>query len=121
MNFDNERPIYLQIAESIYERILSGGLVPGERIPSVREFGAELGVNPNTVMRTYERLTSDGVIHNQRGIGYFVSDDAREKVLQAERKQFMEEELPAFVRRVKLLGIGDDEIRTALGLGKTKK
>ena len=62
MNFDNERPIYLQIAESIYERILSGGLVPGERIPSVREFGAELGVNPNTVMRTYERLTYDGVI-----------------------------------------------------------
>jgi Predicted transcriptional regulators len=114
MNFSSERPIFLQIAESICERILSGSLKPGERIPSVREEGAELGVNPNTVMRTYEKLTDDGVIFNRRGIGYFVSEDALEKVLEAERKQFMEEELPAFVRRVKLLGISEKEILSAI-------
>lgn len=114
MDFSTERPIFLQIADSFYESILSGALKPGERIPSVREEGAELGVNPNTVMRTYERLTADGVIYNLRGIGYFVADDAREKVLEAERKRFMEAELPAFVRRVKLLDIDPSVIKKAL-------
>ena len=72
---------------------------------SVREYGAEIGVNPNTVMRSYEKLTSEGIIYNKRGIGYFVSADARDIVLQAQRKEFIERELPAIRRRMQLLGI----------------
>ena len=111
MNFTSERPIYLQIADSICESILSGSLKAGERILSVREFGASIGVNPNTVMRTYERLTADGIIYNRRGIGYFVSEDAREKVLEAERKLFYEKELPSFIHRMELLGIDPETLK----------
>ena len=50
-------------------------------------------------------LTADGVIYNRRGIGYFVADDARETVLSAQRKEFMEKELPAIRERMRLLGI----------------
>jgi len=114
MNFNNERPIYLQIADSIAEKILRGELVGEQRIPSVREYGADIGVNPNTMMRTYEKLTADGIIYNRRGIGYFVSPDAKKMVLVAEKKQFMENELPAFAKRVKLLGIAPEEIMTLL-------
>ncbi len=57
MEFDSNKSIYLQICDAIYERILSGELEPDARIPSVREYGAEIGVNPNTVMRSYEKLT----------------------------------------------------------------
>ena len=71
MEFNSNRPIYLQICDWICERILSGDLAPDSRIQSVREFGAEIGVNPNTVMRSYEKLTADGIIYNKRGIGYF--------------------------------------------------
>ena len=73
MNFNTEKPIYLQIVDVISDRILSGELKGGDRIPSVREYGADIGVNPNTMMRSYEKLTADGIIYNKRGIGYFVS------------------------------------------------
>ena len=78
MEFNSNKAIFLQIRDTILERILSGDLKPGDRIPSVREYGATIGVNPNTVMRTYERLTSEGVIHNKRGIGYSFPTTQRE-------------------------------------------
>ena len=105
MEFNGNRSIYLQICDAICEQILSGTLRPDERIPSVREYGAEIGVNPNTVMRSYEKLTGEGIIYNRRGIGYFISPDAREIVLEAQRKEFLENELPAIIRRMNLLGI----------------
>lgn len=105
MEFNANKAIYLQISDAICERILAGELKPGDRIPSVREYGAAVGVNPNTVMRTYEKLTHEDIIYNKRGVGYFVSPDAREKVLEAERKTFFETELPAIRRRLELLGI----------------
>ena len=73
MEFDQHKPIYLQIADAICERILTGLWPEGNRIPSVRECGISLEVNPNTVARSYDELSSDGIIHNKRGIGYFVS------------------------------------------------
>ena len=105
MEFNENRSIYLQICDAICEQILSGTLKPDERIPSVREYGSEIGVNPNTIMRSYEKLTADGIIYNRRGIGYFISPDALQTVLEAQRKEFMEEELPQILRRMKLLGI----------------
>ena len=72
MEFSENRPIYLQISDVICEKILSGELRAEDRLMSVREYGALIGVNPNTMMRTYEKLTNDGMIYNKRGIGYFV-------------------------------------------------
>ena len=105
MEFNSNRSIYLQICDAICEQILSGTLRPDERIPSVREYGAEIGVNPNTIMRSYEKLTADGIIYNRRGIGYFLSPDALETVLEAQRKDFLENELPQILKRMKLLGL----------------
>lgn len=105
MNFNTDKPIYLQIVDVICDRILSGELKGGDRIPSVREYGADIGVNPNTMMRSYEKLTADGIIFNKRGIGYFVADDARDTVLAAQRKEFMEKDVPAILQRMKLLGL----------------
>lgn len=105
MNFDADKPIFLQIAGAISDRILSGELHGEDRIPSVREYGADIGVNPNTVMRSYEKLTADGIIYNKRGIGYFVSADAREKILDAQRKDFLEKDVPAIKQRLALLGL----------------
>ena len=75
MEFDSNKSIYLQIYDAICESILSGSLCADARIASVREYGAEIGVNPNTVMRSYEKLTNDGIIYNKRGIGYFISKE----------------------------------------------
>lgn len=110
MEFDSNKAIYLQICDAICERILSKELGPDERIPSVREYGAEIGVNPNTVMRSYEKLTAEGIIYNKRGIGYFTSSDALERTMEIQRKDFMENELPAIMKKIKLLGIKPSDI-----------
>lgn len=110
MEFDSNKPIYVQIADNICDRIIKGEFKPEERIPSVREWGAGIGVNPNTVARSYEILTDKGVISNRRGIGFFVESDAASIILENERKSFLESELPAFLQRAKLLGIDIKEL-----------
>ena len=110
MEFDNNKPIYLQISDSLCERVLSGELKPEDRILSVRELGAELGVNPNTVARSYEKLTDAGIIYTTRGLGYFVAPGAKEIVLEAQRKDFMENEWPRLLKRAALLDINLKEL-----------
>lgn len=110
MEFDQNRPIYIQIADSICEKILMGEFKPEERIVSVREWGASIGVNPNTVARSYEILTDRGVIYNKRGIGFFVAADAIELIRESERKHFIEEEFPEFARRAAILGLNLEEL-----------
>ena len=105
MNFDNSQPIWMQIYELILSRIASSEWPEGERIPSVRELGATLVVNPNTVMRTYERLTEENLIFNRRGIGFFVAEGAKEHIREIERRKFLDEELPKLSERLNLLGL----------------
>lgn len=86
-------------------RVLSAEWAEGERVVSVREMAASVGVNPNTVMRSYEKLEADGIIYNRRGIGFFVSEGAKEHIRQLERQKFMDEELPKLRERLQLLGL----------------
>ncbi|MBR4842249.1 MAG: GntR family transcriptional regulator [Bacteroidaceae bacterium] len=109
MEFNENKPIYLQIADGISEKVLSGELKEGDRILSVRELGAELGVNPNTAMRSYEKLTMDGIIYNQRGIGYFVAEGARQTALDGMRADFLKNELPQILRRMELLELNPED------------
>ena len=89
-------------------RVLSGEWPEGERIVSVREMAASVGVTPNTVMRSYERLEGDGIIFNRRGIGFFVSEGAKDHIRQLERQKFMDEELPKLRERLNLIGLTID-------------
>lgn len=111
MDFNQNKPIYLQIADSICEKILQGDYLPDERILSVRELGVSLGVNPNTIARVYDHLQGMEVIYNKRGIGYFVSSDAPERILKMHREEFLKNELPAIVKKMRLLGIPLDALK----------
>lgn len=110
MNFKENKPIYQQIADHICDEIIAGKLAPDARIPSVREYAAELEVNANTVMRTFDTLQSLEIIYNKRGIGYFVDSEARAKILQSRRNLFMEEESQQFFRQAHSLDISVSEI-----------
>lgn len=114
MEFEGNMPIYLQIADAFCKRVLSGEFAAGERIPSVREYAASIGVNPNTVARSYERLTAMGAIFQQRGIGFFVSEDAVKLIREDSKRRFFNEELPRLAEKAKLLGISSDEIISVL-------
>ena len=110
MEFSEPRSIFLQIADQIRDRVLEGEWAAGERIPSIRELAFELGVNPNTVTRSYQALLDWGIVVNQRGRGYFVSDRAAERALAAMREEFVRDEVPRIVRAMQMLGIGIDEL-----------
>lgn len=105
MEFKDAQTIYLQIADYVCEQIMVDKWTEGERIPSVRELGVTLQVNPNTVARTYDFLQGRDIIFNKRGIGYFASDDAKIKINNYLRSKFVEEDLPAVFRSMDLLNI----------------
>ena len=111
MQFRESIAIYLQIADFICERILLKQWKVGERIPAVRELAVQLEVNPNTVMRTFEFLQGQNIIHNQRGIGYFVSPDAIKNAGQYRKTEFVEKELPNIFRNIYMLGMDIDEVK----------
>jgi DNA-binding transcriptional regulator YhcF (GntR family) len=110
MQFNNQSAIYLQIAGYMYDQILSGAWANGERIPSIRDMAVQLEVNPNTVTRTYTLLQEEGTLENRRGIGYFTSSDAQQRVLETKRVAFMHKELPALFSTMQQLGITESDL-----------
>lgn len=110
MNFKENKAIYLQIADRICDEVLLDKYKEDERIPSVREYAAIVEVNFNTVMRSYEYLQSLEVIYNKRGIGYFVSPNAKESILTERKRDFVKEDAENFFRQIYTLKIPIEEI-----------
>jgi len=111
MEFKETQAIYLQIGDYICEQILLGRWKEGDRIPSVRELGVDLQVNPNTVMRTFDFLQNNDIIFNKRGVGYFVAEQANEKIVKYRRNHFMDHELPVFFKNITLLNMNFDDLK----------
>lgn len=108
MKFRPDRPIFRQIVERVEEEIVRGEL-PGEaRVPAVRDFAVAMEVNPNTIMRSFLELEQTGVLFKKRGIGYFVSPDAKSRIIVRRRRVFLHEELPELVKKMRLLNVGLD-------------
>lgn len=109
MQFKEKQSIYKQIAGYIYEQILTGIWPDNERIPSIREMAVQMEVNPNTMTRAYSLLTDEGIIYNQRGIGYFTAENASVLALKQKRQEFIENDLPELFGTLESLSmeIGD--------------
>lgn len=110
MEFKDKKAIYLQIAELLMDEILQGVYAEDERMPSVREYAGKVEVNVNTVVRTYEWLQQQEIIYTKRGLGYFVSPGAKERIKMLRHEAFLHESLPDIVRHMEALGIGIDEL-----------
>ena len=105
MDFSQPQAIYLQIGDYVCENILLRSWQGGDRIPSIRELAMDVQVNPNTVTRTYAYLQDRGIIYNQRGIGYFVADDAYDQARGLKRRDFIDRDLPQLFKTMDLLGM----------------
>lgn len=112
MTFRENKPIYIQIAEQLMDKIERGDYNAYERIPSVREYAAGAGVNPNTVMRSYDWLEQSGMIYNKRGIGFFVADDAAQIITKARREEFFKNELNQFLEKLNTYKITPEELKS---------
>jgi len=110
MEFKETQAIYLQIGDYVCEQILLERWKESDRLLSVRELGVALEVNPNTVMRTYDFLQNREIIFNKRGVGYFVAEDAKRKILDYRKKQFLYQDLPPVFKNMTLLGMTFNEL-----------
>lgn len=106
--------IYRQIADFGIEQVLAGTWSNGDKIPSVRQLAAEVGVNPNTVMNAYDYLKDLNIIETKRGLGFFVSSAGRKAAIALRRSVFIKEELPRFKRTLDLLDISLEELNQLL-------
>ena len=110
MIYQNEKAIYVKIAERLCDDILSERYAEDSRVPSVRELAAAYEVNPNTAMRAVEILQRDEILYQRRGIGIFVGKGARRKIRSARKREFLQHDMPDFFRRLRLLDMGIEDV-----------
>ena len=116
LNFSSGVPIYKQIVQLLSGKILSGALVPGEKVPSIRDVTAELNVNPNTVAKAYRELELAGLIETRRGMGCFVAErnDARHELTDDEKRRHLDSLFASLVTSAGMLGISERDVSAYL-------
>ena len=116
-DWNNNAPIYRQLKDRIIAMLLDGLLKPGDPLPSVRQIAADFQLNPITVSRAYQELADATLVEKRRGIGMYVTDGAREKLIVSERARFLQEEWPQMVERIRRLGMNTTELLSAANIG----
>ncbi len=120
-DWKEDQPIYRQLRDKVASAILEGSLKEGEALPSVRNVAVEMQINPLTASKAYQELVNQELVEKRRGLGMFVIDGAREKLLQGERKLFLEDEWPEIVARIQALGMDIDELAQGISGPKNGK
>ena len=113
-DWNDNQPIYLQLREKVIALILDDVLNDGDALPSVRTVSAEYRVNPITVSKAYQTLVDDALITKKRGLGMFVEEGAKSKLLDSEKQKFIEHDWPEIVQRIQRLGLTADELLSSL-------
>jgi len=109
-NFDPNVPLFLQVKEDIENMILSGAVQEDEKLPSVRVMARDYELNPNTVNSAIGELLNADIIYKKRGIGMFVKQGVKEKLLEQRLESFETEEIENLIQRAKMLGISESKL-----------
>ena len=107
---DDDRPIFVQVAELIENSIIDGTLAEETQAPSTNELAAFHRINPATAAKGINRLVDDGLLYKRRGIGMFVATGARETLQQRRRLEFADQFLRPMIAEARKLGIGPEEL-----------
>ncbi|MEC1393615.1 GntR family transcriptional regulator [Bacillus velezensis] len=106
--FQSSKPIYLQIADRVYYRLIRSELSPGDKLPSVREMAVQMKVNPNTIQRTYSEMERLGIVETRRGQGTFIAERSD---LKAELKDRLTKDVfKRFIQEMAELGLSPEEM-----------
>ncbi len=116
---DENRPIFVQIAERIEEDILAGRLAEEEQVPSTNQFAALYQINPATAAKGVNLLVDQGILYKKRGMGMFVATGSRERLMEKRRELFFEHYVVAMLREAKRLGIEEEQVIEMIQKGAT--
>ncbi|MEC1605136.1 GntR family transcriptional regulator [Bacillus halotolerans] len=107
-DFQSSKPIYLQIADQIFYRLVRQELVPGDKLPSVRELAIQTKVNPNTIQRTYSEMERLGIVETRRGQGTFIAEKA--EIVDELKERLTREVFESFIHQMAELGLTKEEM-----------
>lgn len=110
IDLSSDKSIYVQIAEAIEKEILNGNLKEGEQAPSTNQFSRIYNINPATAGKGLNILVEDEILYKKRGLGMFVADGARKKILKKRQRIFFDETMPQLIEEAKRLEVTSDEI-----------
>ncbi|QCR32245.1 GntR family transcriptional regulator [Lysinibacillus sp. SGAir0095] len=108
--FDQDKPIYLQIREKMEDQIVNNQLKEGDQAPSTTQLVNFYKINHATVSKGVNQLVEEGILYKKRGIGMFVAEGAREKLIQKRKDAFKENYVVGLVQEANKLGITDQEL-----------
>ena len=120
LNFDDEKPVFLQIAEGMEEAILTGVFQEESQIPSTTELSVTYKINQATALKGINLLVDAGIVYKKRGVGMFVAEGAVRKLRQKRKDQFYENFVSRLVEEAKKLEITDVEIISMIERGFSK-
>ncbi|OPJ63144.1 GntR family transcriptional regulator [Clostridium chromiireducens] len=106
-NFNDDRPIYVQLMEQIQLRIVSGIYKAGDKLPSVREMAADAAVNPNTMQKALTELERTGLVFSQRTSGRFITEDI--SMIKDIRNGLAKEQIEKFLFNMEKIGYTKQE------------
>jgi DNA-binding transcriptional regulator YhcF (GntR family) len=110
MEFKPNFPIYLQVADFICEKVLREQWRNGDKLPALKDLAVTASVNPNTIIKGLGYLVDNHILTTQRGVGYFLTENARELTLELKRRQFIEDVLPEVFATMELLGLAPADL-----------
>lgn len=110
LDLSSDKSIYIQIAESIENEILLGNLKEEDQAPSTNQFAKVYQINPATAGKGLNLLVEEGILYKKRGLGMFVAEDARKKILKKRQGVFFKEILPDIITEAERLEISTNEI-----------
>ncbi len=120
LSSDNEKPIFLQLAEEIEDDILKGIFEEEAQIPSTTEVAVNFKINPATANRGVNMLVEEGIIYKKRGIGMFVAAGAREKIIAKRKAAFYNDYIQPLLKESQNLNLTKADIITMIERGYTK-
>jgi DNA-binding transcriptional regulator YhcF (GntR family) len=117
LNFDSDKPIFIQIADGIKDAILSGAFPEESQIPSITEFSINYKINPATALKGINILVEAGIVYKKRGVGMFVSQGAVEKLREQRKEHFYEDFINKLVVEAKRLQLTENDIKNMIERG----
>ncbi len=120
IQFNNEKPIFIQLAEGLEDAILNEAFEEETQIPSTTELSVMYKINPATALKGINMLVDDEILFKKRGIGMFVTAGAKEKILHKRKRSFYDSYILALLTEAEKLGIDRSEIINMIERGYDK-